>query len=230
MNNFKFLSMRVNKLGIKKMTQDELSKLLNIERNRIQALEQSPKVIPKYEELKAYCDYFHTTSDYLLGINEAKPQDENINMISRATGLSDDSIIKLKQYNSLQRKITDKLISSGGIDCIINAYVFRNSYPFHKVEIIDEFIGNYPLNKDEVIGYHNYQSEQYLLQALELLNVDKELFNALNSEHSYNMWKTVIDFEIDHIGIDATLKSINGEDNIPKEILQYIKSKKGCDK
>lgn len=226
MNDFKFFSMRVNGLGIKRMTQDELSKILNIERNRIQALEQSPKVIPRYEELKAYCDYFHTTSDYLLGINPAKPQDENINMISRVTGLSDDSIIKLKKYDSLQKKITDKLISSGGIDFIINAYIFRNSYSFHKVEIIDEFVGSYSLNKDEVLGYHNYQSEQYLLQAFELLNIDKELFNALNSKHSYNMWKTSIDFEIDHFGIDATLENIKSNDNIPKEILQYVKSKK----
>ena len=50
MNDYRFLEMRVDSLGRKKMTQGELAKELNIDRNRIQQLETSSKVIPKEEE------------------------------------------------------------------------------------------------------------------------------------------------------------------------------------
>ena len=96
MNTYKFLEMRVDKRGRKAMTQEELAEKLGLERNRIQQLETSPKVIPKDYELKAYCDFFNTTSDYLLGIRETKPVDENLAMINRTLGLSETSIRNLK--------------------------------------------------------------------------------------------------------------------------------------
>lgn len=96
MNDYRFLEMRVDSLGRKKMTQGELAKELNIDRNRIQQLETSSKVIPKEEELRAYCEYFNTTSDYLLGIRNTKPLDENMAMISKTTGLNENAIEALK--------------------------------------------------------------------------------------------------------------------------------------
>lgn len=96
MNAYRFLEMRVDSLGRKKMTQGELAKELNIDRNRIQQLETSSKVIPKEEELRAYCEYFNTTSDYLLGIRNTKPLDENMAMISKTTGLNENAIEALK--------------------------------------------------------------------------------------------------------------------------------------
>lgn len=86
------------------MTQDELSNLIHIDRNRIQQLETSFKAIPKEEELRAYCEYFNTTSDYLLGIRNTKPVDENIAMISKVTGLSNDAIEMLKLFNDKRKK------------------------------------------------------------------------------------------------------------------------------
>ena len=96
MNNYRFLEMRVDTLVSKKMTQGKLAKELNIDRNRIQQLETSPKVIPKEEELRAYCEHFNTTSDYLLGIRKTKPLDENIAMINKSTGLNEKAIETLK--------------------------------------------------------------------------------------------------------------------------------------
>ena len=96
MNEYHFHEMRVDSLGRKLMTQDELSEKLGITRNRIQQLEKSPKVIPTSDELKAYCDYFNTTSDYLLGIRKTKSIDENLAMISKSTGLNESSIGTLK--------------------------------------------------------------------------------------------------------------------------------------
>ena len=96
-NDFRFLEFRVDKYGVKRMTQEELAKKLNLTRSRIVALEQKPDVIPTKEDLQAYCTYFDTTADYLLGIRDIKAVDENIAMISKVTGLSEQAIESLKK-------------------------------------------------------------------------------------------------------------------------------------
>lgn len=121
MNNYRFLEMRVDNLGRKKMTQDELSNIIHIDRNRIQQLETSPKVIPKEEELRAYCNYFNTTSDYLLGIRNTKPVDENIAMIAKVTGLSNDAIEMLKILSNYRKEYNSFLPGLGADIDAINA-------------------------------------------------------------------------------------------------------------
>lgn len=227
MNNFKFLEMRVDKLGIKKMTQDELSSVLNIERSRIQALEKSPKVIPKYEELKAYCDYFQTTSDYLLGITTAKPIDENINMISRTTGLSDASINKLKNCTDLQRNIIDKLLSSNAIDKIVSSYICKNSQFFQTIEIVDNIYGRRTASDEETKNFHLFQSVELLKDALNILNDDMELFYKLNHSHTetqnVHLIKMLVNEQIEHLGTQKAIDNIKRyKKNIPKEVLDYI--------
>mgnify|MGYP001037238455 FL=1 len=120
MNNYRFLQMRVDKLGRKLMTQDELAKILDIDRNRIQQLETSPKVIPKENELRAYCKYFNTTSDYLLNIRDTKAVNENIAMISRATRLNDDSILSVKKLSDMQIAILNELLASDLMSTLLN--------------------------------------------------------------------------------------------------------------
>ena len=121
MNNYRFLEMRVDNLGRKKMTQDELSNIIHIDRNRIQQLETSPKVIPKEEELRAYCNYFNTTSDYLLGIRNTKPVDENIAMIAKVTGLSNDAIEMIKILSNYRKEYNSFLPGLGAYIDAINA-------------------------------------------------------------------------------------------------------------
>ena len=101
-NDFRFLEFRVDKNGIKKMTQEELANELELTRSRIVALEQKADVIPNKDDLQAYCRYFNTTSDYLLGISDIKVADENIAMISKSTGLNEDSINTLKYLKKEQ--------------------------------------------------------------------------------------------------------------------------------
>lgn len=110
MNNYRFLEMRVDKHEKKLMTQEQLAEKLGIDRNRIQQLETSHKAIPKDYELKAYCDFFNTTSDYLLNLRDTKPVDENIAMISKVTGLTGTSIEIMKEMSNQQKLIINKLI------------------------------------------------------------------------------------------------------------------------
>jgi transcriptional regulator with XRE-family HTH domain len=111
-NDFRFLEFRVDKYGVKRMTQEELAKELKLTRSRIVALEQKPDVIPTREDLQAYCTYFDTTSDYLLGIRDTKTVDENIAMVSRVTGLNEqaiESLRKIKECAEQDATIKDDL-------------------------------------------------------------------------------------------------------------------------
>lgn len=230
MNNYKFLEMRVDKLGRKKMTQDELSSNIQIDRNRIQQLETSPKVVPKETELRAYCQFFNTTADYLLGISNANTKDEDIAMISKATGLSDTSIDRLKNYTQLQRDIVDKLLSTKAMDKVINAYIYRNSHFFQKIEIVDSICGRTALTDEENSNYHFFQSVEMLKDAINILSNDFELFMKLNHIHAEvkgeELWKIAIDLQVEQNGIDKTLDNLLKSKVVPKYAVDYAKSLK----
>lgn len=90
----------------KALTQKELSAIFKNEGN---PLEQSviskietKTVIPpttSLDVLKAYAHHFNVTTDYLLGLRDTQTIDENIAMISKATGLSENAIYTLKSLN-----------------------------------------------------------------------------------------------------------------------------------
>lgn len=71
----------------------------NAIRQEISKVENENK-IPQLYLIEGYCKYFKVTSDYLLGISENKYADENYQMITRTTGLSDNSISNLKKMHN----------------------------------------------------------------------------------------------------------------------------------
>lgn len=88
------------------LTQEELSSIFSNEGNpvgqsTISKIEASKKDPPTQSiaVLKAYSTHFHVTCDYLLGISENKYANENYQMITRITGLNDESIENLKKIN-----------------------------------------------------------------------------------------------------------------------------------
>lgn len=66
---------------------------------------ESKGKFPQLFLIEGYSKYFHVTSDYLLGLRNTKPIDENIAMISKVTGLSGDSIEMLKLINSKENTL-----------------------------------------------------------------------------------------------------------------------------
>lgn len=68
-------------------------------RQEIRKVEQKNK-FPQLFLIKAYSNYFNVTADYLLGIRDNAVVDENIAMIGKTTGLSDNSISTLKRVNT----------------------------------------------------------------------------------------------------------------------------------
>lgn len=92
-----------------RMTMEELADIFKMKGyssltySAIRKIETNNRNVSEHE-LKGYCEVFNTTSDYLLGIRDTKLIDENIAMINRVTGLSDNSINTLKKIEGLWSK------------------------------------------------------------------------------------------------------------------------------
>lgn len=89
------------------LTQGQLANIFLKEGNPlsqsvISKLETNSKIPPStsVDVLKAYSEHFHVTCDYLLGLSSNKYADENYQMITRITGLSDESIDTLKKIHT----------------------------------------------------------------------------------------------------------------------------------
>ena len=149
-NDFRFLEFRVDKYGVKRMTQEELAKKLNLTRSRIVALEQKPDVIPTKEDLQAYCTYFDTTADYLLGIRDTKTVDENIAMISKTTGLNEqaiESLKKIKECADEDKTIKDDLDM---LNFLMSDFVQFDVFISHIRQFIDSSY-NIPMHYDSKV-------------------------------------------------------------------------------
>ena len=81
---------------------------------------------PQLFLIEGYSKYFKVTSDYLLGIRESRTVDENIAMISKTTGLSDDSINILKELSPKDKLVLNALIKNNGITNF--RYALENYY------------------------------------------------------------------------------------------------------
>lgn len=87
--------------GGHRMTTEELADIFkargysSLTHTAIRKIETNSRNVYEHE-LRGYIEVFNTTSDYLLGFRDTKLVDENIAMICRVTGLSDDSINTLK--------------------------------------------------------------------------------------------------------------------------------------
>lgn len=66
---------------------------------------ESKGKFPQLFLIEGYSKYFHVTSDYLLGLRNTKPIDENIAMISKKTGLTDTAIETLSSWYEYQKNM-----------------------------------------------------------------------------------------------------------------------------
>lgn len=114
-NIYKQLRENTETINTSALTQAQLSNVFKKEGNPvaqsvISKLETSKKTPPttSFEVIKAYSTHFKVTSDYLLGLREVKQTDENIAMINKATGLSEQAIETLKMLK-VNNDITNAL-------------------------------------------------------------------------------------------------------------------------
>lgn len=216
-----------------RLTMEELAEIFKkkgystLTYNAIRKIETDRRNVSDYE-LKAYCEVFDTTADFLLGISNFKPIDEDVAMISKVTGLSDISIDRLKQYTKLQRDVIDKLLSTKAMEKIIEAYIYRNSQYFQKIEIVDSICGKRTASDKENSDFHFFQSVEMLKEALNLVSNDRELFFELNNTHGKiakeKMWKIAVQMEIKNLGFDKTIAHLTRDKkHVPSYVFDYVK-------
>ncbi len=118
-NRFKKLRLETKTKKNKPLGQDQLAEEFEklgfpISQSVISKTETSKKYPPtsSITTIQAYCEYFNTTSDYLLGIRDIQQKDENLAMVSKVTKLSGKSIERLINANTEQTIIIDTFIKS----------------------------------------------------------------------------------------------------------------------
>ena len=82
------------------MSVDDLATKANISRNIIYKLETT-QTHYTVDNIKAYRDFFKVSADYILGLSDQKPVDEDVKMISKYTGLTEDSIKQLHNMKNV---------------------------------------------------------------------------------------------------------------------------------
>ncbi len=92
------------------ISQARLSKELNITRQAISSYLNSA-TLPTIDKLKSLAEYFGVTSDYLIGLSDAK-QPENSDIVERL-GLSEDVIDILSDIKTESEKNREKFASDG---------------------------------------------------------------------------------------------------------------------
>lgn len=120
---------RLKELRLEKgLRQQDLAKILNVSSMSISFYENEQRK-PDSEFIVAVSKYFDVSSDYLLGLTNAKNK-ENID-ISKVTGLNDFSITileqSLKETNNVAAEIIDKIICTGAFLRLVDIIDEKNN-------------------------------------------------------------------------------------------------------
>lgn len=81
------------------VSQEEVAKGIGESRETVRNWEVGTRKI-KAESIIKLSEYFGVTSDYLLGLSDVKSTEKNMQIACDVTGLSEDSILALRKYNS----------------------------------------------------------------------------------------------------------------------------------
>lgn len=140
------------------LTQGELAAIFESEGNPlsqsvISKLENQQKEPPTTspDVIKAYATHFNVTADYLLGIRDIKTVDENIAMICKVTGLSEqavESLKKIKECADEDKTVKDDLDM---LNFIMSDFVKFDVFINHIRFYIDKEY-SIPLHFDSSIG------------------------------------------------------------------------------
>lgn len=110
----------------------------------IRKLETGKRDLKDINEVIAYAEFFNVTADYLLGIRNNAVVDEDMAMIGRVTGLSDDAIQAFKKMSEVERDTFNKLASEDGLLnlLLLELWKYANNSTFVDIEISDHITGN----------------------------------------------------------------------------------------
>lgn len=78
------------------LSQQQLAEEININRETI-AKYETVKRIPSYEHLTKFAEYFHVSTDYLLGLQREPTNDPDVTAVTKYTSLSKEAVEKLHE-------------------------------------------------------------------------------------------------------------------------------------
>lgn len=181
---------------------------VNVIRQEISKVEKGK--FPQLYLIEGYSKYFNVTSDYLLGLRETKTVDENIAMISKVTGLTEESIEILKAlrkgngmdlfFNTLNHIISsDKQLFISFINAVSlyfdNKYDTPVAYTGGVYKAIDDGISSSPIactdEKQIVIGKYNDKEKAYDAMGLPL-SIIKKAYSMQAIQLTVDEWKRLL--------------------------------------
>lgn len=128
----------------------------------IRKLETGKRDLKNIDEVIAYADFFNVTADYLLGIRNNAIVDENIAMIGKTTGLSDDAIQIFKQMSETERNTFNKLATEDGLLrlLLLELWNYANNSTYVDIKIYNHITENTKqiTDKKEVDNIMKYQA------------------------------------------------------------------------
>lgn len=199
------------------LTQGELSEIFSKEGNKlaqsvISKLETNKKEPPttSLDVIKAYSNHFKVTADYLLGLSDIKQADENMSMINRVTGLTEESIEVLKTlrkgngmdlfFNTLNHIISsDKQLFISFIDAV--SLYFDNEYntPVAReggvFKAIDDGFSSSPIliTEEKCIPIGKYNDEQKAYDVIGIpLSIMKKAYSMQTIQIVVDEWKKLL--------------------------------------
>lgn len=144
----KVLGQRLIKLReTKKMTQVELAKDLGITRSSLSLYELGERTI-NTDVLYDIAKYFNVSADYLIGLSDTQSLDTDLQAVCKYTGLSEESIKKMKGEFDIDYEISmesDSTTLAEVLNCVFCSDVFWDMI-WDWVEIqnkSDEYINSY---------------------------------------------------------------------------------------
>lgn len=111
-NTRKIIGCRINKLlAINNVKQKELAAYLSIPDNTVSYFVKGARV-PNIEQIIKIAKYFNVSTDYLLGLTNAKTTDANLKMIVDYTGLSEDTVRDFSDFKNKKREDNSEVENS----------------------------------------------------------------------------------------------------------------------
>ena len=118
-------------------TQQQLAEAIGCSRQTV-SLYANGNASPDAEKLKLIADFFHVSTDYLLGRTNTKTQNADLRAICDYTGLSEDSVDTLYRWQENKKRIGE-LIKEGSAHC---GYTETHKLCITTLNCINEFICN----------------------------------------------------------------------------------------
>lgn len=151
----KIIGHRINELlAINDVKQKELAAHLSVSDNIVSYFVKGARV-PNTEQIIKIANFFNVSSDYLLGLSDAKTTDTDLKMIVDYTGLSEESASNL--HNAAQTQFWHEKLS------FINALI---------------------LNDELLLVYCKYLESLAVCSALEERNTDVDLTQLINGDYA----------------------------------------------